>query len=187
MVEADAADGALHEDVSRVSAEATGAPSWSGACRHERKKENQVSVRDCISLAEAFERHADEEGEALARYRELAEGLGDSAAGAFVNQILTDEEMHHLLLRTMASWLRAQDAGAEALRVPPRANRTELLRRTRELRAHEREGIAAFRDLQPQLSGELAGVLGALLDVVITDSEKHEKLLAMVEKMLTSA
>lgn len=146
-----------------------------------------MSMRERRYLADKFEWHADEEGAVLAEYRGLAEGLGDSAAGVLVNQILTDEEIHHLLLRTMAEWLRAEDVGADALRIPSTADRAELLRRTRALQVHERETIEACRDLQPQLTGDMAGVMGTLLDVLILDSEKHEKLLRAVERMLTSA
>jgi len=139
------------------------------------------------SLADEFERHADQEGHILAEYRVLADDLGDSAAGVLVNQILTDEEVHHLLLRTMAGWLRAQSLGADTMKVPQNANRTELLRRTRMLQEHERETIEACRELQPRLSGDMAGLLGTLLEVLILDSEKHEKMLRAVERILTSA
>jgi len=139
------------------------------------------------ALADEFERHADQEGHILAEYRNLADDLGDTAAGVLVNQILTDEEIHHLLLRTMAGWLRAQSVGAETMRVPQDANRAELLRRTHMLQEHERETIEACRELQPRLSGDMAGLLGTLLDVLILDSQKHERLLRAVERILTSA
>jgi hypothetical protein len=139
------------------------------------------------ALADQFERHAEHEGAVLSEYRELAEGLGDSTAGVLVNQILTDEEVHHLLLRTMATWLRGERAGADAMRVPAAANRVELLRRTRVLATHERETIEACRDLQSLLAGEHAALLGALLEVLVLDSQKHEKLLRAVERLLTSA
>ena len=136
------------------------------------------------SLADKFDRHADDEGSIMAEYRALAEGLGESAVGMLVNQILTEEEMHHLLLRTMATWLRKPAAAAEAMRIPERADRAEILRRTQLLRLHERETIDACRRLQPQLSGALAAFLGVLLDAMILDSEKHEKLLWAIEGML---
>src|SRR5512146_604002 len=116
---------------------------------------NEVRTYRQESLADEFERHADLEGHILAEYRVLADDLGDSAAGVLVNQILTDEEIHHLLLRTMAGWLRAQSVGADTMTVPPAANRSELLRRTRMLQEHERETIEACRELQPRLEGDL--------------------------------
>ena len=139
------------------------------------------------ALADQFERHADREGEVLTEYRDLAKSLGDSTAGVLVHQILTDEEVHHLLLRTMATWLRGERAGAEALSVPAAANRVELLQRTRVLAIHERETIEACRDLQSLLAGEHAALLGALLEVLVLDSQKHEKLPRAVERLLATA
>lgn len=141
------------------------------------------------SLALKFDRHADEEGAILTKYRALAEGLGDSAAGMLVNQILTDEEVHHLLLRTMASWLREQEAAAQgtatrAMQLPEHADRAELLRLTRLLQEHERETVVACRRLRPRRLTALAVFLATLLEAMALDSEKHAKLLRAIEKML---
>ena len=135
------------------------------------------------SLAAQFDRHADEEGNTLAEYRTLAEKLGNSSAGMLVNHILTEEEIHHLLLRTMANWLRELPAAHERA-VPQAANRAELLRLTKALQQHEQETIAACHGVKSQLSGESAELVGTLLDAMVLDSEKHHRLLAAVEKML---
>ena len=73
-----------------------------------RRAEDTTVARDEMreSLAASFDRHANEEGRILETYRELAENLGEDALGSLVSHILTEEELHHLLLRTMASWLR---------------------------------------------------------------------------------
>jgi ferritin-like metal-binding protein YciE len=123
------------------------------------------------ALAAKFERHADEEGKILAQYRLLSEQLGDSAAGTLVSHILTEEELHHLLLHTMARWLREPAVGP-ARAVPASANRAELLRVTRTLRQHERETVAS------------ADLLGALLEAMMLDSEKHHRLLEAAEKLI---
>jgi len=174
VVEADPGHGAVHQDVSRMS----------GENPRDGKERDVRSDSERESLAAKFDRHADDEGAILAEYRELAAGLGESAIGMLVNQILTEEEMHHLLLRTMATWLRKPADAAQAMRIPERADRAEILRRTQLLRMHERETIDACRRLEPQLSGELAGFLGILLNAMILDSEKHEKLLRAIETML---
>jgi hypothetical protein len=135
------------------------------------------------SLARKFERHADEEGAILAEYRVLAERLAESAAGMLVNQILTDEEVHHLLLRTIAGWL-AQREGRGMPPIPVGANCGELLRLTEGLQDHECETIDACRVLRPQLVGDDAELIDTLLEVLILDSEKHQRLLAAVEKLL---
>ena len=58
------------------------------------------------SLAATFERHAGEEGKILAQYRTLVEKLGGSPARFLIKLILTEEELHHELLRATAKWLR---------------------------------------------------------------------------------
>jgi len=141
------------------------------------------SDKERETLADRFERHADEEGGVLEEYRALAEKLGDSVAGMLVNQILTDEEIHHLLLRTMTTWLRAR-TGAETAAMPVGTNRDELLRLTKVLQQHERETIEACNALQAQLIGDSAELMRTLLEVMVMDSKKHQRLLTAVEKLL---
>ena len=134
-------------------------------------------------LAATFDHHANEEGKILAQYRTLSEQLGTSAAGTLVSHILTEEELHHLLLHTMAKWLREPSAGPDRA-VPPGANRAELLRVTRTLRQHEQETIDACRRLKSQLSDPSADLLVTLLDAMMLDSEKHHRLLEAAEKLI---
>jgi hypothetical protein len=168
VVEANAGDGKVRRDVPGVTAS---------------QKEPMVSSdKERESLAAKFERHADEEGKILAEYRVLAEKLGDSDLGSLVSHILTEEELHHLLLRTMGKWLREPSGQGQAL--PPEATRTELLRLTQTLQRHEEETIDACSKLQEQLGGREEDLLGTLLDAMVLDSEKHRRLLVVVEKML---
>jgi len=141
------------------------------------------SLTDRESLAAKFERHADEEGKILTEYRALAEKLGNSSAGNLVSHILTEEELHHLLLRTLAQWMRERPA-EPARAIPPDANRPELLRLTQVLQKHELETIDACRGAKSQLVGDSAELLGTLLDALVSDSEKHHRLLGAVEKLL---
>jgi ferritin-like metal-binding protein YciE len=140
------------------------------------------SDTDRQSLAAKFDRHADEEGKILAEYRALSEKLGDSDLGSLVSHILTEEELHHLLLRTMGKWLREPSRQARAL--PPEATRAELLRLTQTLQRHEEDTIDACSKLQEQLGGHSEDLILTLLDAMVLDSEKHRQLLAVVEKML---
>lgn len=137
--------------------------------------------KDWQSLAAKFERHADEEGKVLGEYRVLAEKLGNNTLGNLVSHILTDEELHHLLLRTMSKWLREPAERGAPL---PAAERSELLRLTQTLQRHEEETIDACSSLQTQLQGQNEELIGTLLDAMIMDSEKHRRLLVVVEKLL---
>jgi len=138
---------------------------------------------DRESLATQFERHADEEGKILTEYRVLSEKLGNSSAGNLVSHILTEEELHHLLLRTLAQWMR-EPQPEQARAIPPDANRAELLRLTRILQKHEIETIDHCRAVKSQLSGDTAELLGTLLEAMVLDSEKHHRLLGAVETLL---
>ncbi len=134
-------------------------------------------------LAATFDRHADEEGKILTEYGALSEKLGDSAAGILVSHILTEEELHHLLLRTMAKWLRESPSEQERA-IPGSANRAELIRITQQLQKHEQETIEACRAVKAQL-GETTGLFATLLDAMALDSEKHFRLLTAAEKLLS--
>jgi hypothetical protein len=142
--------------------------------------ENQ-STRE--SLAAAFERHAEEEDRILGQYRALAAKLGRSPAKFLVNLILTEEELHHELLRATARWLR-EDAGSEGSAIPPGGSADELLRRTEELQHHEKDTIEACRSLRAELSGTGGQLLVSVLDVMAMDSEKHHRLLTTVLKII---
>ncbi|MBK7971901.1 MAG: hypothetical protein IPK07_00855 [Deltaproteobacteria bacterium] len=133
-------------------------------------------------LAARFERHANEEGKVLDAYRALSEKLADDALGNLVSHILTEEELHHLLLRTMAKWLRERPYLAPAREATP--ERAELLRLTRQLRAHEKEAIDGCRELEARVPEEGGAVIRALLEAMALDSEKHHHLLGAVEAML---
>ncbi len=140
------------------------------------------SDKDRASLAAKFEHHADEEGVILDAYRTLAEKLGDGTAGNIISHILTEEELHHLLLRTLAKWLR-EGRAEHAEAIPATANRADLLRLTQRLQQHEQDTLEACRRLKSQLPGD-ADVLAALLDAVMLDTEKHHRLLSVAERLL---
>jgi hypothetical protein len=151
--------------------------------QRDRDEENMEDNDQRELLAARFDRHVDEEGRILGEYRVLSERLdSDSPIGFLIDLILTEEELHHLLLRTMAAWLRSpptRDQGVAAKAVI----RDDLLGYTRRLQQHERETIDACRELKPQLPEEDRAVLESLLDSVVLDSEKHHRLLSAVEKL----
>ena len=134
------------------------------------------------TLAQKFEQHADEEGRILAQYRTLAEKLGTSAVGMLIDQILTEEETHHLLLHTMARWLKEDKK--DDRRIPSDADRGALLRLTQTLYQHERQTIDACDRLRSELGPNRSILIDALLDGMALDSEKHARLLQAVEKIL---
>jgi len=81
----------------------------------------------------------------------------------------------------MGSWLRQPLPAAPAL---PAALRDDLRRLTLTLQQHEQDTIDACAALQSHLGEQGDGLLLALLDAMILDSEKHRRLLTVVEKMV---
>lgn len=135
-------------------------------------------------FAESLDRHVEAEGKILEEYRALSEKIADGPVGMLVDLILTEEEQHHFLLRTMANRLRKPLPGETLEFHKEKSARKELLRYTQKLRGHERETIGVFRNLKSQLPLEKNEFFDALLDVMILDSEKHERLLSAIEKMI---
>lgn len=135
------------------------------------------------SLAATFERHAEEEGKILAQYRALSDRLADGPARFLIRLILSEEELHHQLLRATAKWLREHPAG-DAGTAAPGSGAPELLPHTAELQEHEIQTIEACQRLRAELSGTGGDLLASVLDVMEMDSEKHRRLLDRVRRML---
>ncbi len=138
---------------------------------------------DNETLVTTLQRHADQESEVLDRYRTLSAKLGEGPVGMLVDMILTDEEMHHLVLHTTAKWLNEPSAGASDAGLDG-ADRGALLQLTRELRHHEQETIDEFSALQSDLPAESGAFVACLVQTMILDSEKHHRLLGLVENLL---
>src|SRR3989338_938886 len=126
--------------------------------------------------------HVEAESRILREYRALAEKVKDGTISFLIDLILTEEEQHHFMLRTMARWLR-EPSGNRGLHGLESAGRDELLRHTRRLREHERETMNACRNYKSQVPLEDPDLFAALLDAMILDSENHEKLLLAVESL----
>ena len=135
------------------------------------------------AIAAELDRHADEEMEIVRQYCNLSEHLEDGPMSFLVEHILTEENIHHYLLRSLAKWLRNPLAGAEGAG-PQGEIRGELLRHTRTLQEHEQETIDACKSLKSRLPGEEGELLGTVLDAMAMDSAKHHMLLSVVAKMM---
>jgi hypothetical protein len=135
------------------------------------------------ALATEFERHVVEEDRILQEYHALSDKLPEGPLSVVVNHIVTDEEMHHFLLRTLAEWMRETPSEAEVLGdVGP--DREALLRNTRALMGHEQETIEACRALGERLTGEEGELFRGIIDAISLDSQKHHRLLGLVERLV---
>jgi rubrerythrin len=134
------------------------------------------------TFAANLDRHVEEEGKALDAYRTLAGKLGDGSISFLIDLILTEEEQHHFLLRSMAKRIREplekETGGLDHV------DRDELLQHTRRLWEHEQETINSCRALKSEIPVDEGDFFDGLLDAMILDSEKHQRLLSAVEKMI---
>jgi hypothetical protein len=143
------------------------------------------SAQEREALAAEFDRHVVEEDEILKQYHTLSDKLAEGPLSVLVNHIVTDEEMHHFLLRTMADWLRGAPTPGKSVSEQG-LDREAILRHTRTLQEHEKKTIESCRELKTRLSGEERELFATILDTIALDSEKHHRLLAAVEKMIGS-
>ena len=135
------------------------------------------------ALGAEFDRHVSQEERILRDYHALSDRLPDGPLSVVVNHIVTDEEMHHFLLQTLAGWVRSPPAPAEGAG-DLGVDRGELLRLTRELRDHEVETIDACRALRERLDGKEGDLVDGVLEAITLDSQKHHRLLKVVEAFI---
>ena len=132
--------------------------------------------------AACLDQHVATESGIMEEYRSLAGSIESGPIRFLIDYILHDEERHHGLLRMMAKYLRIKDRHKNGL--PWVIDPSELVRHMHKLQEHERETIAACRDLKSQVPQDESEFFGALLDALILDSQKHERLLLAVERMV---
>ena len=133
-------------------------------------------------LASEIERHIEAEEAVLKEYHVLVDQLPEGPLSILINQVATEEEMHHFLLSTLAEWLRSEPNGASNGALVA-ADRQAIADRARLLQEHEQATIDACSELKQRMSGESDELIEALLDVLILDSRKHHRLLAALDRI----
>lgn len=136
-------------------------------------------------LTAGLERLLQNESEIGEEYHALAEMLEGLPAGLFLAWVVIEQEAHHSLLINIIHSLKqtAQKGNAD------RADGIEMGRETmlcwvKRLRAKEHGVIAACRSLKSQASWQNEGLVGAFLDALVMDSEKHQRFLSAVEEAI---
>jgi rubrerythrin len=134
-------------------------------------------------FAKALEWHVGEEQRILDEYRTFTSRLKGSSVSLLTDLILTDEDQHHALLQKMVKILR-EPAGGKTRDMLEDDNLEGLLQETRKLREHEKETVQVCRNLKSQMNLQEPEPFEAILDALIFDSEKHQRLLLAVEKTI---
>lgn len=141
------------------------------------------SEKEREALAAEFDRHVCEEDAILKEYHQLSDALPDGPLSVLINQIVTEEEMHHFLLRTLSDWLRTPPSGVGE--IPPGGlDRDAILRQTRALQEHEKTTVEACRSLKSRFDSQGDDLFECLLESIALDSEKHHRLLATVARLI---
>jgi hypothetical protein len=134
------------------------------------------------TLADEIERHIGAEAEILEEYHVLVDHLPEGPISILMNQITTEEEMHHFLLSTLAEWLRSEP-DIEPSDLLEGVDRRAIVDRARMLQDHEQATIDACSRLKAEVQGEHEELLEALLEVLILDSQKHHRLLTALDRI----
>lgn len=130
--------------------------------------------------------HTRVEGVMLQEYVETAKGTESKAFEYLINLLVEDERRHHRMFNELASSLKSEaelsDTEPEIPRLDlDRIERTELLRMTNDLLAHERKDAAELKRLRKELRDlEDTTLWGLLVDIMARDTEKHIAILKFV-------
>lgn len=142
-------------------------------------------------LLRALESHIGAERNALSHYRQLAEGSGDPVVQLVMGIILEDEERHHALMRRLAT--RIQDdlywkRSSEALPVGSPGNASaDDLEELKTFILSEQSGIRELQEFSKQSEGLYQGLPSELLEMMVLDSQKHERLLRFLFHRIATA
>jgi hypothetical protein len=134
------------------------------------------------ALAGEIERHIGAEKAILEEYHVLLDQLPEGPLSILVNQIATEEEMHHFLLSTIAEWL-CGGASSDLNDSLEGVDREAIAAHARRLQEHEQATIDACTDIGKQMSGESDELIQALLEGLVLDSRKHHRLLTALDRI----
>ena len=150
--------------------------------------EKEVSVFE--QLLKQFVAHEQHEQEFVKEYGRIVKELDNPLVKFLLQLIISDEEKHHALVRSIASGLRKDlewlREGTDMPKLGPvsQEQRAELLSLTAELIDAEEATIRQFRDLMKQSQGYRKGLPDLLIKTIIHDSEKHLMILEYVDERL---
>lgn len=151
--------------------------------------EREISAfEEMLAQFSAHERH---EQEFLNDYRDIVERHDNPLVKFLLQLIITDEEKHHEVVRTMTSALQTdltgiKGGGAEMpkLGTLSEAEKDQMLALTAEFIQAEAQTIKEYKALMKRSKGYHKGLLVLLIKTIIHDSEKHMMILEFIDEKL---
>ena len=142
------------------------------------KKEHELFVT-------GLKGHIEREAEMVKEYRALSRLVESIPVRLLLDWVSAEKEAHHKLLRNMIEALKQRpekhsENGTESLGV----EQDKILFYTDRLRLCEERFAADCLYLRSQACWEGGELFDTLLDAVMMDSKKHQRILLAVEKML---
>jgi hypothetical protein len=136
-----------------------------------------------------LEAHEREEAESVKEYREAATQAPDAGYRFLMGLVLQDEERHHQLSQDMAAevrqsllWLR-EDEPLPAMHPAPQARQALLDQTERFLRVEE-DGERELTGLRHHVKDLNSGLLELIIDLMLSDTQKHVHILKYIRKQL---
>jgi rubrerythrin len=154
-------------------------------------EEKEVSVFE--RMLEQFVAHEQHEQEFVSEYGNIVKRLDNPLVKFLLQLIISDEEKHHALVRTIASgfrkdleWLK-EGADMPRLGSVSQEQKDALLSLTANFIKAEEETISQFEGLMKQSEGYRKGLPTLLIKTIIHDSEKHLMILNYIDERLREA
>jgi rubrerythrin len=153
-------------------------------------KPRETGISAVEQLMSQFEGHERQEMEFIERYKEIIDGHPDALVKFLLQLIISDEEKHHSVVRSMASWLKGDltwasaDQRAANLGEITREEKEELLNLTSIFIKEENDTIREYKSIIDASKGYYGGLFTLLIETIVHDSQKHIKILKFLEKRL---
>lgn len=151
---------------------------------------HDYDLSDIEKILNSFVRHEREEQEFLKGYGEIVDGSENPLVRFLLQLIMSDEEKHHGLVRSITTTLkdgiigRRSDGGIPKFQPMTDADREKLKALTNDFIKAEKDGIKEYQALMKSCDGLYDGLLVLLIQTIIHDSRKHMMILDFIEKKL---
>lgn len=152
-------------------------------------REQELSAFE--KILNQFSAHERNEQKFLDEYRDIVERHDNPLVKFLLQLIISDEEKHHDLVRTITSalqadltWIKGAGADIPKLGAISEEKKDDLLRLTADFIKAEQQTIDDYRALMKRCQGFHQGLLVLLIKTIIHDSEKHVMILDYIDEKL---